>query len=284
MIAKLEKKIITDYGQTSAQKYKNLHNLLHWHTEHEIIYVSKGIVELNVNNKIYTLKDGMSAFIKSGEIHCINGTADSITHVIKSYAPTALSITKGKKLLCPVITECKSAQKKFREIETELKNKKDYSGIIADSLINCIVAEIFRTEQLSDDSPIKESLKYMDTLNWITENYNNICFEDAARYMNFSNAYFSKYFQNLTGMKFTTYLNILKVSAAIDKITEGKSSMTEISINCGFGTIRNFNRVFKMYTGYAPKSLPDDYVFVYTITQSDNIGFNPTLTCSEIVE
>ena len=284
MIAKFEKKILTESGQNSTQKYKNLHNLLHWHMEHEIIFVSKGSIELNVDNKIYKLTDGMGAFIKSGEIHCISGTQDSITHVIKTSSSTVFRVTKGKKLKSPILESFEQIKKNFQDAEKELKSKKEYSGIIAEGLISCIAAMIFRTEEVLEDTLLKEDMKYMDLLNWITENYNNISFEDAAKHMNFSKAYFSKYFQNLTGMKFTRYLNILKVSAAIDKISEGKSNITEVSINCGFGTIRNFNRLFKMFTGYTPKSLPDDYVFVYTITQSDNIGFNPTLTCSEIVE
>ena len=285
MIAKFEKRISPDSGQTSVRKYKNLHNLLHWHMEHEIIFVSEGTVELNVNNRFYTLKPGMCAFIKSEEIHCINGTANSITHVIKSSAPAILQITKEKSPECPVIKNNDTVIERFIDVEKELKRAGEYCGIIADCIVTCLVAEIFRTERVcTENDELRNSEKYKELLKWITNNYNHISFEDAAKHMNFSKAYFSKYFQDLTGIKFTRYLNILKVSAAIDKIKGKESNMTEISLSCGFGTIRNFNRVFKNLTGYAPKSLPKNYVFLYTITDSDNIGFDPTLNCSEIVE
>ena len=102
--------------------------------------------------------------------------------------------------------------------------------------------------------------------------------------MHFSEPYFSKVFHNIFGMTFTQYLNTLKVSAAVEKIAEGKMSMTEISIACGFGTIRNFNRVFKELTGYSPKKLPDNFIFVSGFKEDSHISFDPTLNCTEIVE
>ena len=85
-------------------------------------------------------------------------------------------------------------------------------------------------------------------------------------------------------MTFTQYLNFLKVSAAIEKILDGKLSMTEISIACGFGTIRNFNRVFKAFTGYSPKNLPLNYTLIYNFKDFSSNGFDPTLNCTEIIE
>ena len=58
--------------------------------------------------------------------------------------------------------------------------------------------------------------------------------------------------------------------------------MTEISIACGFGTIRNFNRVFKEFTGYSPKKLPENYVF-YNFKDNDKKDFDPTLNCTVVL-
>jgi xylan 1,4-beta-xylosidase len=73
------------------------------------------------------------------------------------------------------------------------------------------------------------------------------------------------------------------VSEAVEKIKEKKMNMTEISISCGFGTIRNFNRVFKLLTGYTPKSLPDNYSNIYNFKDTDEKSFDPTLNCTEIL-
>ena len=53
-------------------------------------------------------------------------------------------------------------------------------------------------------------------------------------------------------MTFSMYLNHIRVNKAIDLIQNTDLSMTEIAMNCGFETIRNFNRVFKEIMGCTP--------------------------------
>jgi transcriptional regulator GlxA family with amidase domain len=85
-------------------------------------------------------------------------------------------------------------------------------------------------------------------------------------------------------MTFTKYLNSLRVIEAIKRLSEKKKSVTEISIECGFGTIRNFNRVFKEITGYSPKSLPSKFSISVAIKDSANMDFDPTLSTTIILQ
>ena len=158
-----------------------------------------------------------------------------------------------------------------------------YANIIIDSIVTCFTAEIFRSENFNDLNSLPDTHeKHKELLEWLSQNYANVTFDEAADYMNFSKPYFSKYFQKFSGLTFTQYINTLKVASAIEKIATGKMNITQISISCGFNTIRNFNRVFKSLTGYTPKTLPEDFVFMYRYKAND--GFNPTLKCSEIIE
>ncbi len=283
MIAKYERAVASEKNQTFFYKCRNLNNLPHWHTEHEIALVRSGKVEINVNNQEYLLTEGMCAFFKSGEIHQMKGTPQSIVHVIKTSVGSHTDLLKEERLKSPILRHCEDMDHTFCEIEKELKQKKKYCDLIADSLIISAVARMFRTEEtISEQQSPRPEEDYKKLMMWILEHYNHITFEDAANYMNFSKSYFSKYFQNLTGLKFTQYLNHLKVSAAVEKIMSGEKNMTDISVSCGFGTIRNFNRVFKLLTGHTPKSLPVQYH--YMIAGGDNIGFDPTLSESEFLE
>ena len=284
MIVRLEKQIMTGKGKTLARTYKNLNNILHWHTESEIIFVSQGIVKIELNSHDFWLNSGMCAFFKSGDIHCIKGRPDSITHGIKTSEKNISNIIGNSTLKTPVF-ECTSNLKNlFFEIEKELKIKKEYHEIVADNLAVCLIAEIFRTHEKcleNENATPNEDCKKL--LMWIFENHTHISFEDCAKYMNFSKPHFSKYFQKLTGLKFTHYLNLLKITSAVERIMSGEKNITKLSIECGFNTIRNFNRVFKNLTGYAPKSLPKDYNFSYIIPDEKDSGFDPTLNCSQII-
>ena len=116
----------------------------------------------------------------------------------------------------------------------------------------------------------------------ISNEYGTITFCEAAKHMHFSEPYFAKVFHRTFGMTFTQYLNTVRIAAAIDKLKQGNMSITEISLSCGFNTIRNFNRVFKSLTGYSPSHMPSDYIFLYSLRTG--YGLNPTLTSTQIIE
>ncbi len=284
MKAKFEKKAFSDKAHTSAIRYKNLHNLPHWHIEYEMVFVLEGCAELTINNRFFKITQGTCAFIGSQEIHYIKSEPQSILGIIKTDAAYVKEIVQKKHLVSPVLNM--DAKEVFYGISSELKNKKEFHNIIADATVTKFIAEVFRTEQVTEYSEPAEKMttKYKELIQMLSTNYSHMTFEDAAGFMSLNKSYFSRYFYRLSGTTFTQYLNILKVSAAIEKIQEKKMNMTEISIFCGFGSIRNFNRVFKSLTGYNPKKLPDDYVFIYNFKDTSGNAFNPTLNCTEIME
>ena len=286
MKARFEKRVFADTADISAVKYKNLHNLPHWHIEYELVFVLNGSAELMINNSFYKIQEGACAFIASEEIHYIKADAESVLGIIKTDAASVKKIVANKHLVTPVLSENSSGIQIFFDILSELKNKKEFHNIIADAIITKFIAEIFRNESNSAyTEPVKRvNIKYKELIEMLSTNYTHMTFEEAAKYMGLNKSYFSRYFYRFSGMTFTQYLNILKVSAAIEKIHQGKANMTEISISCGFGTIRNFNRVFKELTGYTPKKLPDNYIFAYMYKESGGNGFYPTLNCTEILE
>ena len=51
------------------------------------------------------------------------------------------------------------------------------------------------------------------------------------------------------------------MSKAIEKMKQRPDvTMAALMSECGFNTLRNFNRVFKEVTGYPPSRLPTGYV------------------------
>ena len=102
--------------------------------------------------------------------------------------------------------------------------------------------------------------------------------------MGMNSSYLSRFFTARTGMHFMRYVNAVKVEKAVEMLSRGENNVTEVADKCGFSTIRNFNRIFKLLTGYSPSSLPDDYTFTAAATESDDGGINPTLFDCELIE
>jgi len=59
-----------------------------------------------------------------------------------------------------------------------------------------------------------------------------------------------------TGVNYVRYLNITRVSQAAEQLSNGGKSITQIAMDCGFNSVRSFNRTFKEIMGCTPS----DYI------------------------
>ncbi|OJU15954.1 MAG: hypothetical protein BGN88_05360, partial [Clostridiales bacterium 43-6] len=87
----------------------------------------------------------------------------------------------------------------------------------------------------------------------ITEHYSeDICLEQAAKVSSMSRFYFCKSFQLFTGIGFNKYVNRIRVQAAKRMLAAGDEKIITIAMDCGFKSVRNFNRVFQNETSCTP--------------------------------
>lgn len=285
MKTKFETGISFEKSRIFPRKYRNLRNISHWHREHELVYVEEGSASVMEDGNFLTLNKGECAFLCSEVIHSIQSENGAITIVAKLDADYFDGIVGRKRPISPVLTHDYNLSAVFDELFSELSDDLEFNGIIADSLARRLVAQIFRTEKTAEISVPQRSSseKYKSLLDLITERYADITFDDAAEYMHFSKPYFSKFFYQHAGVTFTEYLNMIRVNAAAELVLDGKLTVTEISRRCGFNTIRNFNRVFKAVTGYAPSELPRGYDLIHNLKKYAENGFDPTLNCTEVL-
>lgn len=88
---------------------------------------------------------------------------------------------------------------------------------------------------------------------FITENLTkDISLETVAQNLGYEYHYVSKLFHELFHMNFKEYLNLYRYQSACDMLVGTDKSVTDIASECGFQSIRNFNRVFKSFSGKTP--------------------------------
>ena len=63
---------------------------------------------------------------------------------------------------------------------------------------------------------------------------------------------FSRIFNKYTGMNLPDYINGERVKAAIEMLEATDKSVTRISMETGFESLRTFNRAFRKITGESP--------------------------------
>ncbi|MGN1304090.1 MAG: helix-turn-helix domain-containing protein [Oscillospiraceae bacterium] len=283
MIARYEQSVLSGKSQVTVQRYGGLQNLPHWHIESELIFAEKGSAEVMAENTVYALSEGGCVFIRSGAVHYIKAETDSVVSVMKIDSELISSAVGAQTPVCPLLESRYPTAEVFEKIRQEISAEEKYCEVVCAGLVTAMIAEIFRNEKTEALNSNSESTAYKELLRLIGERYADITFEEAAEFMCFSKPYFSKYFRRMSGMTFSEYLNIVRVSEAVKMLSHGDLSAGETALAAGFGTIRSFNRIFKRYTGFTPRELPDDFVFIGESHENGSESFDPTLPISVIL-
>ena len=267
-------------------KYKNLTNLPHWHSDNELIFAEKGNATLYIDGKYFHLYEGQCIYIAPNCMHHIKAENGSILTFFLFDKEICVKIVGNKILNSPILSGNYNLKNLYDLIDKELAVSHFLSALSVNNRIERLMIDIFTNEKVSETIVQDDYLveRYKKLLKNIDENYADYTLENAANFTALSESYFSKFFKKMADMTFTQYLNLVRVEKAIELLRSGGTTVTNIAISCGFGTIRNFNRVFKSITGYSPSNLPATYDTlnmhpVYGIESS----FDPTSADSELI-
>lgn len=75
----------------------------------------------------------------------------------------------------------------------------------------------------------------------------------TAEHVHLSAFYFCKMFKRATGMTFTEYVSRVRIEKAKNLLLNPHARVSEVAFASGFQSIPHFNRVFRKYTGMAPR-------------------------------
>lgn len=83
--------------------------------------------------------------------------------------------------------------------------------------------------------------------------FSNISMQDVATHVNMSYNYFSKQFNDYTGLSYPNYILKIKMELAQEYLQNPTTKMKDISNKLGYANQNIFSRAFKKYTGMYPQ-------------------------------
>lgn len=86
-----------------------------------------------------------------------------------------------------------------------------------------------------------------------------ISLKDLSKLVNMTEVSFSRFIKKRTGNTFIDSLNEIRLGHATRMLIETTHSVAEISYNCGFNNISNFNRFFKKKKQCTPKEFRENF-------------------------
>jgi len=263
---KLEEKTIP----MSIYENSNFTYLAHWHNDVEIGFVKEGSILVGVNNEVKVLDAGEAVLCCSGDIHYYESCGEDSKLIILVFKPQLIgdfvrwpeeSIFKTyflTKELCKG-NELSHIYNLLEKIIEEKESKNEGYQLFIKAHIIEICGALFRfvpKGNTKESSKGKGNIRLMQrVVAYIEKNYHeDIKLEGIAKHFNVDPFNLSKKINTITGMNFKGYLNMLRVAKAQELILNTDKPLTEIAFECGFNSIRNFNRVFKNIKGYIPSS------------------------------
>lgn len=135
-------------------------------------------------------------------------------------------------------------------IENKLKN-------IIDSFINNYINIKKSTSNLEDKK--KYLMKVQDLI--VNNKIDNLNLKYLSSILNLSPSYISKLFYELTGIKFTEYIQQLKLTSATYYLLKTKYSIEKIAVLVGFESTKSINRIFKKYLNISPSKYREIYSY-----------------------
>lgn len=262
----------------SINKINNLDFLAHWHVDVELIYVCEGSIRVGINNESRILTKGELAICSSGDIHYYDSKGMESSVIVLIFNPGAIGLKDGwpesEHLVYPFVeSDLKfqginlpevsyKIQKILTNIYEEMHQKTQYYNFFVKSKLFELCGIVLRSFPVcsvdikTDNRKLPLIIAMKKTIDYIENNYSeDITLEALAKKVNLSMFYFSRIFRDISGMNYKIYLNSIRVNKAERMIKTSNMTITDIAFECGFNSIRTFNRVYKAIKGDIPSNI-----------------------------
>jgi len=228
----------------------------HFHKHIEVFYVTEGEGQIYVEGTKYTVHKDEAVIVFPNQIHGYE-KGNNTNHIIVLISPDMIYdnidfINKIPK--CALITGLDKNPRIFNYISSisQIYNEnKPNREIIARGLMSAFFSEIFEeTEFIA--SPTNISLSQA-LLNYCINNYQkDITLEKLSKELYISKNYISQIFNQKLMISMPDYINYLRVNYAKQLLRETDETISNISTQCGFKSIRTFNHTFFKVTNKTP--------------------------------
>lgn len=116
------------------------------------------------------------------------------------------------------------------------------------------------SNQFSEMNDFQNSEKIKKVYEFIHDNFHRrIGLEEISKLVNMSPVSFNRFIKKRTGKTFVSYVNDTRISYASRWLIESDKGICEISYDCGFNNIANFNRIFKKSKNCTPSEFRKEF-------------------------
>ena len=228
---------------------KDLSFPTHLHGSFEFITVTEGELKVIVDSKCYVLTKGKALLIFPNQTHEFI-TEKHSSHYLCIFSPELVRAYSKSCISKVPISNIFSVDGFYVERLKALKEKANISEI--KGLLYSLCGEFDSIAEYRERNTEKDGLLF-DIFKFVQESYDSECdLEALSKALSYNYVYLSRYFKERTGISFTEYVCRYRVTEACYLIGNTEKTFLSISGECGFASLRSFNRNFAKIMGVTP--------------------------------
>ena len=245
---------------------------LHWQESMELVFVKRGTGLVQVGAESYPARMGDIFIFTPGTLHALRqaeGQCMEYENIIFELELLGgaedlcaekylLPLQSGRLSLPARLTPndlCYlQAAACLREVEDANRAKlPGYELQVKGALLRFLALLLAQGRQrLAAETADTQRLKTL--LQWLSAHYAEaLRVADAAGVCSFSASHFMRWFRQMTGQSFVTFLNEYRLNAAAEALQATDETVLTIASRCGFENLSYFNRTFKAHFGTTPR-------------------------------
>jgi AraC-like DNA-binding protein len=254
-----------------VDRAQDLEFLAHWHPDIEIFMVRSGSLFASVNQERRLLEEGDVMVCGSRDIHYFERSHSHSDSILLIFKPEIIGHTMlwpvGRRLARNFVSQAedfrlaRELQRLMIGVHAEMTEKKKGGSLIAKGMVLEICGLVERSLAVDIDDktaqpPTFPALERMQrAFEYIYDHSAYpISLVDAANAASLSPSYFSRVFAMTAGSNFKTFLNMVRIEKADVLISSTDTTLADIALECGFESVRTFNRAYRALRGAAPSS------------------------------
>ena len=221
----------------------------HLHFCYELIVCTQGELTATVNNaQKYDLKSRDAVLVFPSQIHALSSAGAH--HFAIIFAPKYVeAYDADRQGLVPASNRLHLTEDLMSDLQALRESTPKYE--IMGSLYKA--CGYFHKSASYVSSIVGDSHIISKIFAFLEKNFNKKCsLETLAKETGYEYTYLSHCFKNFTGISYTKYVRMMRLNYAGVLLGKTKSSVLECAIECGYASLRSFNRNFKSYYGITP--------------------------------
>jgi YesN/AraC family two-component response regulator len=247
----------------------------HYHNQFEIYYLLDGERNYFIDRRSYHVRKGDLVLINKNILHKTstidpqNPEHERILIQFDNRFFNALSSEMKKSELFKIFSDKENIlslnpeqqlwlEEELFKLTAESKKEKTADNLL---YLKMMIVEILIFIKRISKKSAAQNLDYPDQKHkniskiaaYISQNYDkSLTLTELADNFNYSPAYLSRAFKEVTGFNFVEYKNNLRINEAGKLLQQTELSVTEIAGRVGFNNLTHFGRIFKEFNKLSP--------------------------------